>query len=77
MPGRMLGGGGGLLQVPLWNSVFFKQEVKSRVQENKFRTFYSPSLAAKGMQRVADCVTESGQLDTNIIPLVPPSYREG
>ena len=51
-----------LLQIPLWNSVFFKREVKSRVQENKFRTFYCPALVAKGLRTLGECATAEGQL---------------
>ena len=68
-------GGQDLLQIPLWNSVFFHQPIKSRVQENCFRTFYYPALAARGFQRVANCVTDTGQLNAAILPHIPQSYR--
>ena len=55
-----LGACRGLLHIPLWNSVFFHQPVKSRVLENRFRIFYCPALVAQGFQRVADCVTDTG-----------------
>ena len=64
-----------LLQIPLWNSVFFHQPVKSRVQENCFRTFYRPALVARGVQRVADCVAGTGQLNAAILLRILQSYR--
>ena len=64
-----------LLQIPLWNSIFFHQPIKSRVQENCFRTFHCPALAARGIQRVADCLTDTGQLNAAILLRISQSYR--
>ena len=64
-----------LLQIPLWNSGFFHQPIKSRLQENCFRTFYCPALVARGFQRVADGVTNTGQLNAAILPRIPQSER--
>ena len=52
--------GKGLLQIQPWNSVFFTELTKSRVQENQFRIFYCPRLARKGVRRVADCLNMVG-----------------
>ena len=64
-----------VLQIPLWNSVFFVQLAKSRVHENQLRTFYCSRLAHKGFHRVANCVTDNGQILTDLIPEMPKSYR--
>ena len=64
-----------MLQIPLWNSVFFAQTIKSRVQENQLRTFYCPRLACKGFNGVEDYITDANQLNTSLIQQIPKSYR--
>ena len=64
-----------LLQLPLWNSAFFAQRAKSRVQENQFRTFYIPRMAKQGILWVGVCATAPREINPDIIPLFPPSYR--
>ena len=63
-----------LRHIPDVNGVRWQHKGKSQVQENKFHTFCYPSLAAKGIQWVVDYVSESRQLDTTIVPLIPSSY---
>ena len=72
-PGTCLGGWD-VLRISHWTSVFFHQPVKSRDQENCFHTFYCPALVARGFQRVADCVTGTGQLNADFILCIPQSY---
>mmetsp|Transcript_79691 Transcript_79691/g.133106 ORF Transcript_79691/g.133106 Transcript_79691/m.133106 type:complete len:247 (+) Transcript_79691:448-1188(+) len=64
----------GLLQIPLWNYVFLVQIAKI-AKKTSFGLFTARAWH-KGILWVADCVTDTGQINTGIIPQIPQAYRE-
>ena len=77
MPGTSLAlvAGRGLLELPLWHSAIFSRQIPSMVREMREHSYCCPRLVNRGLRVPGDCLTATGQVNTEIIPKIPSSYR--